>query len=794
LMSALLLTSLSVEAYLGSKSSVSIIKKALVSIGDLYKFQGNNFDGYIIRWDPVTREDGWIEKIKYIDPQTNQTTEKKNPFSTNFLIDPTTNNYIYCAPQYDPRYRQNVEPSPDNPPESTGYYGWRYHFRQQEPSMDEMVGLIASYSIVYNLVKDSTVQSMVKDQVSKLADYLDTHGYLLARPYGGFSFRGASGLFPGFQYPFSRLFARISGRSFSSNTSFEDAMKKSNVWKCFGDLWLKDLGNVGLEILLEVLLFTLLLIIGPNIPIPPSGKIDTSQLPGIIFTAMQAFLQGTGIGGLQAARAKSILDSQICFDTDQKGEFAIAYILKQMNDTKIRFNLVTEFTAAGSGAAPAVAFIPFVALTALGDNDSAVKDSYLKWLKARRQYDSPSSSIEEQYKDSYNISGNSCFASALSLLLGGGGKEEEQTLVSLLNKSYSAFHNNHADDLPISFNKNNEPCEVAHSTPGQKDDYVPSALDYMAGLSLAWLYSKRQADSGDPVTTPGFPTIPNNIDSMPKAVIPKEVWQYYQQSENPVDFRIVDIQNTSQVDTTKDLDLFADNSPDKSKVPPPVLAPIPDIQKNPDFDSKITVNEGDTYVFTGVYLKDGDIFEFSEISGSIWAGVLATGRNGPDGWNNVDYDPKFFLHGYMDPVNAHPYCLIGKLNNYFFVGSKGRGKERFLYPMHPDLVDFSHDPIAVPLYVRINDDQPHNGDGSFSFRLKVWKSSIIVPLALPLVCRPIDNQLTGLLNELKDLSNELNDATGSQKSAIVQAIKTLNTKIAAVKKQLQDCINQHKND
>ena len=110
-------------------------------------------------------------------------------------------------------------------------------------------------------------------------------------------------------------------------------------------------------------------------------------------------------------------------------------------------------------------------------------------------------------------------------------------------------------------------------------------------------------------------------------------------------------------------------------------------------------------------------------------------KNGPDGWNNVVYDTKFPLHGSLDPINAHPYSLLGKLNNYFFIGSKGRGKERFIYPMYvgenPLVEPLYGVPYGIPLLIRINDDTPGNGNGSFNLRLKVWKSSIILPLPLP---------------------------------------------------------------
>lgn len=190
-------------------------------------------------------------------------------------------------------------------------------------------------------------------------------------------------------------------------------------------------------------------------------------------------------------------------------------------------------------------------------------------------------------------------------------------------------------------------------------------------------------------------------------IIPKEILRSVNQ--NGVQFRVSDIQNTETIDTSKDADLFTDTAPEKSEVPDPIVPPMQNTQLSPQIDIKVTVHESDKNVNTGIILQSGDVYEFSEISGSIWAGVALTGKNGPDGWNNIDYDTKFPLHGGMDPVNAHPYCLLGKLNNYFFIGSRGRGKERFLYIKN------------LPLYLRINDDTPGNGSGEFICRIKVWR-------------------------------------------------------------------------
>ena len=310
---------------------------------------------------------------------------------------------------------------------------------------------------------------------------------------------------------------------------------------------------------------------------------------------------------------------------------------------------------------PATGFPPYIALTSLDDTDTLVKNAYSDWLIKRRDYNSKHSD-----GDKYNAAANGCFASAIALLLGGGNKSEERTLVSLLKRSVDAFRNtfrnNHGDDLPI-FIKDGEVSESPHNV---ESPFVPSALDYMAGVSLAWLYAKRQADKGSPVTTDGFPTVPSNIQGFSKAVIPKEVWQYYQKGNTPIDFRIIDIQNSIQADTNNDLDLFTDAAPEKSMVPSPVLVPSPDLTRKQDIDFTITVDESDGDGGFGVYLRDGDVFEFSEIGGTIWTVVLLAGRNGPDGWTDrVEYDTKFPLHSYLDPVNAHRIVFSGSLTITF---------------------------------------------------------------------------------------------------------------------------------
>jgi hypothetical protein len=54
----------------------------------------------------------------------------------------------------------------------------------------------------------------------------------------------------------------------------------------------------------------------------------------------------------------------------------------------------------------------------------------------------------------------------------------------------------------------------------------------------------------------------------------------------------------------------------------------------------ISVRESDAYVDTGIDLDPRDEYAFVEATGDIWVGVMFTGRNGPQGWDNVTNDPR----------------------------------------------------------------------------------------------------------------------------------------------------------
>jgi len=120
----------------------------------------------------------------------------------------------------------------------------------------------------------------------------------------------------------------------------------------------------------------------------------------------------------------------------------------------------------------------------------------------------------------------------------------------------------------------------------------------------------------------------------------------------------------------------------------------------------VMVGESADEIDTGIFIKNGDFLDLSA-SGTIWAGVWFTGRNGPDGWAGWHAQPGSPLPGYA------PYSLLGKTaeDGYFPVGSHLR--RQFFNASVPN--------EGTRLYLTINDNVRGNGDGAFQCHLQVWR-------------------------------------------------------------------------
>lgn len=118
-------------------------------------------------------------------------------------------------------------------------------------------------------------------------------------------------------------------------------------------------------------------------------------------------------------------------------------------------------------------------------------------------------------------------------------------------------------------------------------------------------------------------------------------------------------------------------------------------------DRTFSVPESTRGVRTGITINDGDRIIF-DASSRIWAGVVFTGENGPEGWGELADNRNFPL------VGARRFSLIGRV-----------GSGRPFYIGHHNEV--RHSGAAGELSLLTNDDAPGNGNGQFVSRVRVHR-------------------------------------------------------------------------
>ena len=662
---------LSIEHHFGHPASSNILRLGMETIGTMYPFQADSY-GLPVRWDPVT-SDNWI------------VSEERLVACRNFLID-ENGAYQFCVPATDPRhipYRaletmRSLLPRQDADAYCDILHKEYFHQnRSWEESMDELTGLVAAYSIAHKFLAATKpdIDVTIVNQARKLADTLAGKGYLLLRPCGGLNARGATGALPAMEYVYVRAFQRITGESFPSRLDFIQAMKKAGYWR-----------------LLE----------GPvNRLVAASYAGSLLFTPGFMaFLGANSLVLGTFVSPAIAGTALALFLHSDTFDVSNKDaaeEVALGYIFKETNP-RARFQTWMKGMGFGLGQY-ARNFPPFLALSALDDTDSVVREAFLTLY---------ANSLTEAKLDRYGM--NSAFAAATAVLMGG---DYEDRLLNLLNLRFDYF---------------NEERDLHLDREGDITNELWLAMDYLSALALAWLHAKRRAAAGTPIATPGFPIQPHNFTAWPVPVVPAIVLKHLQEVRKVV-------LGSSPLPET-DIDLFdplRDNA--KPAVPPPVLPSHP---TELIFSSEYFLSPTQSLdLQTGVILKWGDEYEI-EAEGSIWAGDILIGRNGPEGVTDrtVD-DARWPLHSGLDPLHAHPFALLGRLGGWFYVG-RGFTRRRYL----------GYDPL--PLFLRINDTRLGDGDGEFKVTVRVWGEP---PAQLIIRAQPIDpplNQPISLIIEAYD--------------------------------------------
>lgn len=527
---------LAIEYHLGNKDSHQIIQLILQSIGSLYKIKDpeDPFAGYIIRYDECTC-DSWTARFE---------NGKEIPVTCcNFFLDPNPDHhgdrkagagYLHCSPLDHPTY---VEARKKN----DGFVARR--FRHWEVSMDELVGLVAGYSTVYKYVDDPEVKKTVKDQVTNLAKYLATFSYLLVRPCGGFTARGSSGFLQALEFPFNRVFFRITGIDFSapfsstirplaSDTNFVSACKAARVWPCM-ETAVDQAGQIGAAagtvlgtgLTLDAILgvsFASWLMSDQGL-----GSDDARSVVAAISEYLQGinFVFGPAAGsglGYVLGRAGAIYLNRRCFDVwddSQQGEFALAYLLKWL-PPDLRFKLWMHIKPSPGRCADNFKY--FVGIMALDDDDTTLREQYLQWYDTYEKNLEPEDEVRGQGNNPWTAT---CVSAALAALLR-GDPDDEVKVVKQICRMYERLDQDCKRSLVLS-DTDEDKYGTGCADP-VKFDYVreddvkkggAGLGGYLNSLAIAWLHTDRK-DSG---LAEGFPRLPNPQGKWNRAMVPASI-------------------------------------------------------------------------------------------------------------------------------------------------------------------------------------------------------------------------------------------------------------------------------
>jgi hypothetical protein len=326
--------------------------------------------------------------------------------------------------------------------------------------------------MVHRLVGEEEVRVEVRRQVANLGDYLAEHGYFLVRPCGGFAYRGSAGVLPALEFPFGRVFERITGDRFRSRTDFVGVLKKAGVWDCVEGEW----NWAGVETVALALLFPL----------------QALYLETLGF-GLEPF--GDFIPWVKA-HFVAIQKSSHCFDVE-KPEFGLGYLLSTIDDPRRRFSRCLDAMIASPRGSWANGFVPYIGLPGLDDVDPTVRQYYLHWLNTGGTGKAP-------YDTEFEVS-RKLVALANAVVLGAGGDREEE-LAELLSQYFQKLQQ--ADsagerwfDFPVYISNGGNPDdEGLYHFYERADD----GMNFMTALALAWFHAHRNGSPGR--NLPHFPS------------------------------------------------------------------------------------------------------------------------------------------------------------------------------------------------------------------------------------------------------------------------------------------------
>jgi hypothetical protein len=737
-----LMTCLAIEYHLGLKAqALPIIREALISIGELYKFPNSQdsrdvFKGYILRWDAVT-SDFWSATL--VNGAAAPT------ICRNFAIGPGPQ-YLYVLPRNHPAYEPRNPHVDDNSAQAGVHDNWYRRYRWPEPSFDELVGLVAAYDIVYRLVDDAWIREVVRQQIERLGTYLSGCGYLLVRPVDGFTGQGAAQSGPMFEFPFGLVFQRITGSSFTSQASFVDACALARMDKeldpaqapyaALGDnlSWIFPalVGAAplaaGAAVAAAVALLSMLspaigglVLLGTSTLAGAVGSL-LATVPRVmteialgspdgrdaLFVLEEALASGKLPG--VAARAVGLLANQGLFDVrnnDQGGGFALAYALKELfPDPQRRFVVGMRTMCMNMIQTPfTLGFFSYVGLTALnaqpGSPESIVADEYLNFVRRRGNVTNP-------HELSFSQRG---FARGVELVL--GDASQANPIRAYLKTRFDAFTGGMQPSAAAPTIADVAFGGTSPTIPGVSSEIVlgaassglqNEALEYMVTLALSWLAAEQAIDGG--ATVPDVPVFDGGTLSLENPTVPTTLpaglVPAFGGASGP---GVVDLFPLRQTGPTS-----------RPSDPPPQLPPVVSTETH-----VVTVSESNRDVDTGIGVLDLDQVSFSA-TGTIHSGAAFSGPSGPDGWTKTTSDSNYPLHKGPD---AYRYALLVRfLDPMPMPGTPEATPSLFLGTgSRPEWSPYTHSGDDKRIWLRINDDEPGNGSGEFTVTIAVKRVS-----------------------------------------------------------------------
>ena len=345
----------------------------------------------------------------------------------------------------------------------------------------------------------------------------------------------------------------------------------------------------------------------------------------------------------------------------------------------------------------AASFPGWLCLTGLDHPDPLVRDIFGSWFAIRSGL--PKDASRERASERIGMGASSCWSAAVAAILETQPDVETELMRRLDEAICDIFRASYFDpQIPVVPAPGGaEERLIAFTDTGR---YGP--LDYCGAMALACWHAERRQDASRPISTPRFPQ-PLTTAAManwPRAGVPVDVLDLLLQ---PTRMDATAIQTGGNLVVADGVyPVFLD--PPVPRRAPPVAPVIPASVLTEEKVFYLDPNmHGD--LATGIWLGYGQALEVVA-DGDIWSGFLFDGRNGPDGHDRLVDDARLPLHTGLDGGNARAFCLLGRLNGYFFVGSSF-SRRKWMYDEPREL------------FLRINRVDA-GGNGGFVVRVRVF--------------------------------------------------------------------------